>query len=583
MASKIEGDSVLTIDVGSATTRAMLFDVVEGRYRFIALGQSPSTAHAPFNDISAGIGEAIDKLEEITGKVFIDEDGNIISSLQEDGSGVDAIAATISAGKTLNIVVAGLLSEVSLQSAKNLASSTYAQVTESISINDPRKAEDQIDAILKAKPHLIIIAGGTDNGATRSLQKIIEIIGLAVYLIPKDEAPAVLFVGNQQLQESDLTTLKRLCSKFYTAPNIRPSIESEDLRPARTALAQALVDIRKKQIPGLEALDMWAGGKIIPSVFAEGRIVQLLSKLYNSEKAILSVNLGASATTLSFGFENRLTNKVYPHLGMGANIAELLKHTTLEKIALWLNFEASPKRINDYIYTKALYPNSIPVTKEELQIEQALGRESLRIAINSAQTDFAKSDLALNLGLPSLYELILAGGSIISNAPTFGQSLLIILDALQPMGVTEIILDKNNLRPSLGAAAEINSILPVQALETGAFLNLATAISPTSTARYGDLVLKASLRRPDGSISVAELKQGELEVMPLPIGQSGELILEPTRRTDIGNGKGKKQSLKIGGSALGIVLDGRGRPLELTSDDIRRRDLIKKWLWTLGG
>jgi hypothetical protein len=31
------------------------------------------------------------------------------------------------------------------------------------------------------------------------------------------------------------------------------------------------------------------------------------------------------------------------------------------------------------------------------------------------------------------------------------------------------------------------------------------------------------------------------------------------------------------------VIDARGRPLQLPSDAVRRRDLFKKWLWTLGG
>ena len=246
MASVIEGDSVLALDVGSATTRAILFDVVEGRYRFIAIGQSPSTAHAPFDDISAGISEAIEKLEEITGRTFIDVEQNIISSVQEDGSGVDAIAATVSVGETLRVVVAGLLSEVSLESAKNLVETTYGRVVGSISLNDTRKDEEQIDAILKANPDLIIIAGGTDEGASKSLKKIIEIIGLAIYLLPKDKRPAIIFAGNQAMDSEIRELLESLSSEFYTASNIRPSVETEDLRSARTALARALIEIRKK-------------------------------------------------------------------------------------------------------------------------------------------------------------------------------------------------------------------------------------------------------------------------------------------------------------------------------------------------
>ncbi|MBT7075328.1 MAG: hypothetical protein HN922_10515, partial [Anaerolineae bacterium] len=235
MASVIGSDSVLALDIGSATTRAILFDVVDGRYRFIAIGQSPSTAHAPFNDISAGIGEAIERLEEITGRKLIDEDNRIIASVQEDGSGVDAITASLSAGETLKVVITGLLSEVSLESAKNLATSTYARVVESISLNDSRKEEEQIDAILKAAPDLIIIAGGTDDGAAPSLKKNIEVIGLATYLMPKEKRPAILFAGNQQMTDEVLKTLEPLSSSMHTTSNIRPSVSTEDLRTARTA------------------------------------------------------------------------------------------------------------------------------------------------------------------------------------------------------------------------------------------------------------------------------------------------------------------------------------------------------------
>ncbi len=152
MASVVESDSVLALDIGSATTRAMLFDVVEGRYRFVAIGQAPSTAYAPFNDVSPGVEAAIDKLQEITGRIFLDADRRLISSIQADGSGVEAVSATISAGATLKIIIAGLLSDVSLESAKNLAESTYARVVETLSLNDTRKAEEQIDSILKANP-----------------------------------------------------------------------------------------------------------------------------------------------------------------------------------------------------------------------------------------------------------------------------------------------------------------------------------------------------------------------------------------------------------------------------------------------
>ena len=140
MASVIDSDSVLAIDIGSATTRAMLFDIVDGRYRFVAIGQASSSAHAPVNDVLSGVGDAITQLEKITGRKFIDGDNQVISSVQSDGSGVDAITGTISAGPPLRAVVAGLLADVSLVSAKNLAESNYVRVVETLSLNDPTTA-----------------------------------------------------------------------------------------------------------------------------------------------------------------------------------------------------------------------------------------------------------------------------------------------------------------------------------------------------------------------------------------------------------------------------------------------------------
>lgn len=584
MASVIDTDSVLALDIGSATTRAMLFDIVEGHYRFVAVGQAPSSTEAPSNDLLEGVGDAITQLEEITGRTFIDsQTNNILTSLQPDGSGVDAITATISAGPPLRAVVAGLLADVSLESARKLATSTYARIVESISINDSRPAEEQIDAILKANPDIIIIAGGTDGGASHSLQAIIENIGLAAYLMPQDRKPVVFFAGNHEKDAEVKEVLEPLSSGLYTAPNIRPSVDVENLQAARKALAQAVIEIRKHQFSGVDEIYGWAGGYLLPSIFAEGRIIDFLNQLYGADKSVLSVNLGASSATITAGFDEYLFSQAYPQFGMGSNVAEVLDNTSLENIARWLPMDISSERINNYVYAKALYPHSIPATKNDLFLEQALGCEALRLAVQRSLKDMPADVPARESGLLPLFDVILGGGSIISNAPTPGQSLLILLDALQPAGINTFIIDQNNLLPTLGGAAVINSLLPIQALETGAFSNLATVVSPLSKARYGANILFASLTRADQSVSKMELKQGGFEVLPLKLGEVGDLTLQPRNRADIGRGPGKKVTMKVGGSALGVVLDGRGRPLELTSDNVRRRDLIKKWLWSLGG
>jgi len=54
-ANALDAVSILALDLGSVNTRANLFDVADGQYRFIASGISPSTVNAPYFDIGEGI------------------------------------------------------------------------------------------------------------------------------------------------------------------------------------------------------------------------------------------------------------------------------------------------------------------------------------------------------------------------------------------------------------------------------------------------------------------------------------------------------------------------------------------------
>jgi hypothetical protein len=135
--SLVDAESVLAIEIGSIHTRALLFDVVDGQYRFIGAGRAPTTIHSPFFDISEGIHLAISNLQDITSRVLLEESRLILPG-KADGSGVDQVVLTYTAGQPLRVVILGLLEDVSLESARRLASSAHAIITESIGLNDRR-------------------------------------------------------------------------------------------------------------------------------------------------------------------------------------------------------------------------------------------------------------------------------------------------------------------------------------------------------------------------------------------------------------------------------------------------------------
>jgi len=582
-ASLVQNESILAIDVGTAVTRALFFDVVEGVYRFVAAGQAPSTAEAPFRDIGIGIREAITNLQNVIGAKLLNPGNGLISPSQPDGSGVDAVIATISAGPVVKTVVVGLLSDVSLQSARKLAETTYSRIVETLDLSDHRKPEQQLDAIVRSRPDLVLLSGGTDGGASRSIQKMLEAVGLACYLMPMEKRPMILYAGNQALAKDVQEMLGGHAGKLQISPNIRPSLEKEDLSPASHELASLVVKLRERQIKGMDVLTTWTAGNILPTAYAQGRMIRFLSKLYEATRGLLSVNVGASATTVAAGFAGDLTLGVYPQFGLGESLTGLLQYTELEGIMRWLPLDISPNTVREYLFQKSFYPSALPATKDEYAIMQAIARQVLYLSVRSARKGFPASARSAGADVMPPLDLILAGGGVISEGASLGQSLLLLLDAIQPVGIMPVLLDQNNLLPLLGVAATRNSYLPVQVIESGAFIGLGTIISVNASAAYGDQVLRARLVYSDGTEVRSEIKFGGLEILPLPGGQTAQLSLQPVRRADAGLGPGKGGVVPVTGGAMGVVIDARGRPLTLPSDPVRRRELIKKWYHTVGG
>lgn len=582
MPSRVDAESLLAVDVGSVTTRAVLFDVVDGRYRFVAVGSSPTTLGAPFYNISEGVRLAFDRLGEVTGRIFIGKDQKLILPALADGSGVDRFAATLSAGKPLKVIALGMLESVSLESARRLAQSTYSQVAACLSLNDRQTVDERLNAIVRIQPDLIVAAGGTEGGASQSLIQLMEAVGLAGYLQPDGQKPNLLYVGNSAIRSEVEKTFQGLAN-LYFGPNIHPALETEQLDAAHLALVHLLRDIRVRQIPGAAELDQWANGGLTPSASAFGRMIRFLSKELATRKGVLGVDVGASAVVVAAGYSERLALRVLTQYGWGGGDPELMRTIRLQDVGRWLSVPVSEDDLRNYIYNRSLNPAGVPVTSEELAIEAALTRQILYSSTRAALNDAPGIAVPAGGLLPG-FDAIVAAGAAIAGMPTVAQATLALLDGLQPTGVTTLVLDQNGILPALGAAAAVNPLLVVQVLDSSAFSHLGTVIAPVSHSRAGSPVLQVKMTYESGHETMVEARQGTMEVIPLPPGQSARIHIQPLHRADVGMGApGRGGALKVMGGLLGVIIDARGRPLAPPNDLARRQDLFKKWLWILGG
>ncbi|MBI3763674.1 MAG: glutamate mutase L [Chloroflexi bacterium] len=583
MAITPTGDSLLAVDFGSTTTRVALFDVVDGEYRFVAAGGAPTTAEPPYLNVVEGLRHAVENLRAVTGRVLMDDTDKVIMPARGDGGGVDAFVATASAGQPLKTVIMGLLPDVSVESALRAAQSTYLRVSEVFGLGDRRREEQQVDAILKTQPDLVIIAGGTEGGAVEAVMRLAETVGLACELLDERHRPRVLFAGNAALRDDVSKTLKPYNVEVHPALNLRPSLDVEQIDSARHELAALYQAQRAATIGGMGEVALWGGG-ITPTSTAFGRLIRYLSKSYDSSKGALGVDLGSAHTTVAAAFNGRLSLYTQPDLGMGYNAHNVLDDAPIEHLARWLPVDMPDRAVRDYVLNKTLHPNTIPQDVNELHLEHALARQVLREALRKARPAWPASARSARADLLPWFEPIVAAGGVLAGAPRPAHAALVLLDALQPTGITTLLLDANGIAAALGAASPVNSLVTIQVTDSGALLNLGPVVAPVGLARAGQTVLRIKMSYAGGDTVNSDIAFGSIQVLPLSAAQTATINLQPLRGFDVGRGPGRPAVLRdVEGGAVGLIVDARGRPLILSKRPDKRREANQKWLWEMGG
>lgn len=563
----VDVNSFLTIEIGSILTRAVLFDVVEESYQFIAAGSSPSTHLEPFFDVTRGVFTAITRLQEITGRFLLDANGNLIIPSHGSVEGVDRLLLTLSCGDDLKVATFGLLNDISQETVNKLVKSSPVRLVESFGINDRRPANVQMDALLVASPDILVFAGGTDRGATRSVTRMANLIRAVLELIPREERPSILYCGNHAMTKRVRQLLEPL-TVIKETNNIRPEIDREDLSEASADLNTLVLDHKVEKFKGFDRIIPICSDHPVLSPAGFHRITRFLGKQYGTDRGVLAVDLGASHVVVSHANETSDNLVVLP-LGMGSGLENLLRPAVVDEIHRWIPLKITREEVREILWQKTLYPDAIPATEMALAVELVCARQILQIAMRDLYSRGA-------VIRPS-FEPILLSGSIFNQAGTPQQALLTMLHGVQPTGFFPVVLDKHGILSMLGGAARIAPLLPVQVLESSAFVNLATVIVMESSARHGADLAQVSLKTAAGQVTSLTVKQGSLVSLPLAQGESALLTLKPLKKIQIEDVVITDEPFRVNGGACGVVIDARDRPLKLPADEGQRRDLLAYW------
>ena len=607
---------IVATDCGSTTTKAILIERnASGEYRLVARGEAPTTVEKPFEDVTIGVLNSITELEEITaetvpdgftkgrrslmkdGKVWrLYKSGDKTDSRSSDLEASDLYVSTSSAGGGLQMMVTGLVKAMSAESAERAALGAGAILMDTLSVDDGRKDYQKVERLRQLRPDIILMSGGTDGGNTERLIEMAEIVRRAD---PKprfgDMKLPIIYAGNQGARTPVGQVLGEAVEVKYVN-NLRPSMDREDLDPARDEIHEMFLEHVMQQAPGYSKLLEWTSEEVMATPNAVGKLLKEYAE--NEKINVLGVDIGGATTDVFSVFEATPGTRIYnrtvsANLGMSYSICNVLKEAGIENIARWLPFELEPAEVRNRLRNKMIRPTTIPHTYEDLLIEQAVAREALRLAflhhkslargLTGTQTQrdigqiFSQSGTGQTLVKMMELDMIIGSGGVLSHAPRRAQSALMMMDAYQPEGVTMLTVDSIFMMPHLGVLSQHFYKAAREVFEYDCIVQCGHCIAPVGIAKDGEPCVTVK-----GDGINESIPFGQIKVIACGRGEYKTLTIEPAKSFDVGEGKGKPRTEKLEGGTVGIIIDARGRPFSVDLGTPGRIEKLRTWLKAFG-
>src|SRR5437870_4461193 len=587
--------TIVATDCGSTTTKAILIEKVGNEYRQTFRGAAPTTVAAPFEDVTRGVLNAISEIEELSGRRIL-EDEKILTPSGIGGdpkAGVDIYISTSSAGGGLQMMVAGVVQSMTGESAQRCALGAGAIVMDVLASNDGRLPHEKIERIRSLRPDMILLSGGTDGGT------VTHVVEMAEYISAAEPRPRLgmsynlplIYAGNKDARERIKEILGKKTALTITE-NLRPTMERENLVPARTKIHDLFLEHVMAQAPGYRRLIEWAGAPIMPTPAAVGLIMETIAKKQGIN--LIGVDIGGATTDVFSIFQGIFNRTVSANLGMSYSISNVLAESGLENIMRWVPFSIDEQDLRNRIKNKMIRPTTVPQTLEELMIEQAIAREALRLALGhhktlatglkGVQQERSISDVFDQKGSGQTLinmlqlDLIVGSGGILSHAPRRVQSMLMMVDAYEPLGFTELSVDSIFMMPHLGVLSTVNEQAATDVFVRDCLIHLGTCVAPIGQGARGERCADYVIAFPSGREPArGTLAFGELRLFPLADGEEAAVAMTPARSMDMGAGRGVPVERRARGGVVGVVLDGRGRPLQFPTKAEERVRALKQW------
>lgn len=580
-------ESILFTDVGSLWTNSLLIDQVDGVYRFIAHDSAPTTIEPPIANVTAGVRKTLASIASVAGRKLLDHtkstNGHLITPETIAGEGVDVFSATTSASPPLHL--AAFCANERDASVVQRAARRLTSNIEGLYTAKSRQGRwsgvgmaGAIEDIVSTKPDILILADTGAAAASPAFGEMLDAVEVVNTIADVRERPTLVIVGTS---ETISAGTERVQSSNVTETII---VDPDDsLGTAEDALAHRLTQYYHSNVlarlPGFGALQSWSTIPVRSTPSVQAQAIRLLTR--ETGNRILFVTVGDENSTLIAAGDGFYHADVRPTLGAGYAFQTFLESEGPERIFRWMPGLTPERDLHGLLMHRTLYPRLQPATRDTLWLEQAVARAIVQRLIQLNTQAFP--DRFHGTGGHPRFDYIIGSGVPFRMAPEPAQAVLMLLDAVQPVGVTHLLRDRLGVLPAAGMLADREPAIVNDLLSRNLIESLGTVIVPTGDANPGDTVLNFRMNLPDGGFYDVSVEAGDIYREYVPADTTFELELAPARGIDVGLGPGKRVRVTVSGGSAGLFIDARGRPLPQQEELVDQRRQVQEWVLYVGG
>ncbi len=557
--------SILHIDVASVATKAHVLTLNGDGLSLAKSAICPTPAFSEDDGRTDGLGTVLDAI-----KAQISGNGQSWEP--------DSVMVTVSAGGEPKAICAGVVKGISGESARRAALVAGATVSDLVCVDDGRQNFERISDLRRQDASVAVLAGGVDEEIMSSgSHQILNMARILSEGLPKkrwsDDRVPVVYAASYEAREEVVRILGDI--EIIWADNVRSKLEEENLDSAREAVVGVFSESVRSD-PRFRGLGRLGLPEVLPSGHAMGLALEQLHS--ETGENLMGLSLDGDALQVFSDLKGIFTRTVTP-----------ITRVNPGKVARWLPHPALEDKLGDFVQNLILRPWILPASWDELAVFLAFWKGVIREGIEEHRaTAIELRGVHRQRQVGETFEVEVAGGDTLVRMPALDRVIMagtlshvllrealvsLVLDGLQPVGITSVYQDLNN-------ALQVAGMLSPGSVRVSESLTpVAVLMSPgedrdrvgTGWAFAGE----------NGDKQALPVNPGEIKIVPVENASRIDVTLEASRGEDLGEGAGRPTVRKFEPGFSRLYLDGRSRNRLRSLDKVSSRDIIG-WYRNLG-